>query len=237
VGTRVCCAFEGATTAAALDPIFDWFRHVDQTFSTYLDDSEISRLNSGQLLLEDAQTDVQDVLARCEELREETHGYFDVRAQREDQIDPSGLVKGWSVDRAASLADELGWRNYALNAGGDIRLAGGALPETHWRVGIQHPTEPQQVAAVVTGSNLAIATSGAYRRGDHVLDPHTRRPPEGVLSVTISGPDLATTDAYATAAFAMGLKGLAWTARLRGYNALTLLSDGRSLRTPGFPAR
>ena len=117
-----------------------------------------------------------------------------------------------------------------------MRLRGGALPQPVWRVGIQHPAERQQVVAVVAGDELAVATSGAYARGEHVVDPHTRRPPAGVLSVTITGTDLATTDAYATAAFAMGLDGPAWTARLRGYEALTLLSDGRSLRTAGFPA-
>ncbi|HEY1366743.1 MAG TPA: FAD:protein FMN transferase [Gaiellaceae bacterium] len=73
-------------------------------------------------------------------------------------------------------------------------------------------------------------------RGEHVLDPHTRRPPRGVLSVTITGPDLATADAYATAAFAMGAAGPHWTARLRGYEAMTILSDERVLSTPGFPA-
>ena len=145
-------------------------------------------------------------------------------------------MKGWSVDRAAAIADRLGWRNYAINAGGDMRLRGGALPRPVWRVGIQHPAERQQVVAVVAGDELAVATSGAYARGEHVVDPHTRRPPAGVLSVTITGADLATADAYATAAFAMGLDGPAWTARLRGYEALTLLADGRSLRTAGFPA-
>ena len=63
------------------------------------------------------------------------------------------------------------------------------------------------VAAVVEANDLAVATSGAYARGEHVLDPHTRRPPDGVLSVTITGPELATADAYATAAFAMGAAG------------------------------
>ena len=52
--------------------------------------------------------------------------------------------------------------------------------------------------------------------------------------MTITGPDLGTADAFATAAFAMGLAGPAWTARLRGYEALTILADGRTLRTPGF---
>jgi thiamine biosynthesis lipoprotein len=92
-----------------------------------------------------------------------------------------------------------------------------------------------KVAKVVVANDLAIATSGAYARGDHVLDPHTGQPPRGVLSVTITGPDLATADAYATAAFAMGLRGPAWTARLRDYEAMTILADGRVLSTPGFP--
>jgi FAD:protein FMN transferase len=219
--------------AAALEPVFDWFLWVDATFSTYKDDSEISRLNRGELRREEAHPDVQAVLARCEELREETGGYFDARW--DGALDPSGLVKGWSVDRAAGIADGLGWRNYAINAGGDMRVRGGPLPELRWRVGIQDPRDRGGIVAVVAGDDLAVATSGAYARGEHVLDPHTRRPPTGVLSVTITGRDLATADAYATAAFAMGARGPAWTARLRGYQALTVIDDGQSLRTSRFP--
>ena len=236
MGMPIVVDVRDADDAAALEPLFDWFRFVDRTFSTYIADSEISRLNRGELALADTHPDVREILARCEELRIETKGFFDVRAAGEGSVDPSGLVKGWSVDRAADIADELGWRNYAINAGGDMRLRGGALPEPAWRVGIQHPENPDQIVAVVAGDDLAVATSGAYARGDHVLDPHTHRPPEGVLSVTITGRDLATADAYATAAFAMGLGGPAWTARLRGYEAMTLLADGRSLRTRGFGA-
>jgi FAD:protein FMN transferase len=221
--------------AAALDPLFEWFVYVDETFSTYIGGSQISRIDRGELALEDADEDVRAILTRCEELRIETKGFFDARAAGTG-LDPSGLVKGWSVDQAAAIADELGWRNYAINAGGDMRLRGGALPAPVWRVGIQHPTQRDRIVAVVGGDDLAVATSGAYARGEHVIDPHTGRPPAGVLSVTITGPDLATADAYATAAFAMGVAGPAWTARLRGYEAMTLLADGRSLRTPGFPA-
>jgi thiamine biosynthesis lipoprotein len=140
-------------------------------------------------------------------------------------------VKGWSVDRAARIFDEAGCRDYAVNAGGDMVVRGSL-----WRVGIQHPLERDRVAKVVEATELAIATSGEYERGAHVLDPHTHRPPAGVLSVTITGPDLATADAYATAAFAMGERGPAWTARLAGYEAMTILADGRVLSTPGFPA-
>ena len=215
--------------------VFAWFREVDARFSTYKDDSEISRLNRGELSLDDAHPDVRFILERCEELREETGGFFNARTA-EGQLDPSGLVKGWSVDRAGAILEAAGIRNYAVNAGGDVRLRGRAVPELTWTVGIQHPLIRDRVAAVVEGVALGIATSGAYARGDHVVDPHTGRPPSAVLSVTVVGRELATADAYATAAFAMGERGPAWTARLDGYEAMTILADGRVLKTMGFPA-
>lgn len=219
----------------ALDEVFGWLRRVDETFSTWKDGSEVSRLGRGELALEEASAEVREVLARCEQLREETRGFFDARIG--GRLDPSGLVKGWSVDRAAALLDARGLGDYALNAGGDIRVRGGALPEAAWRVGIQHPRLRDQVCAVLEVTETAIATSAEYERGHHILDPHTGAPPSGVLSVTIVGPDLATADAYATAAFAMGERGPAWTARLpHGYEAMTVLADERVLKTPGFPS-
>jgi thiamine biosynthesis lipoprotein len=88
---------------------------------------------------------------------------------------------------------------------------------------------------VVEADDLAVATSGAYIRGDHVVDPHTGAPPRGVLSVTVVGPDLATADAYATAAFAMGAAGPDWTRGLGPYEAMTITDDGRVLSTQSFP--
>ena len=222
--------------ADAVGEVFEWLRLVDARFSTFRQDSEVCRIDRGDLSLEQAHPDVRAVLARCEELCDETGGYFDVRAGASRLLDPSGLVKGWSVDRAAALLDASGAMNYTINAGGDARLRGGALPEDTWRIGIQHPRERDRVAAVLETRDLAIATSGAYERGEHVIDPHTRRPPTGVLSVTVIGPDLATVDAYATAAFAMGPRCAQWTAGLSGYEAMTILADGRVLLTQGFSA-
>ena len=218
----------------ALAPMWAWLRWVDETFSTYKPESEISRIGRGELEVEDADTAVQYVLARCEELRAETGGYFD--SHFDGSLDPSGYVKGWAVGRGVALLESAGLRNFAVNAGGDIWLAGGALPDFEWRVGIEHPEQHDRVAAVVELRDGAIATSGTYARGDHVVDPHTGRAPDDVLSVTVTGPDLGTADAYATAAFAMGAAGPNWTARLRGgYEALTILADGRVLSTSGFP--
>jgi thiamine biosynthesis lipoprotein len=226
---------DDAVDEDALGAVFEWFQAVDATFSTFEPGSEVSRIARGELRAEDASPNVQEVLVLCEGLRQETDGYFDAYAT--GCFDPSGLVKGWSVDHAAAMLDRAGVENFAVKAGGDIRLVGGARPDSSWRVGIQHPARRDRIAAVVEGHDLAVATSGAYGRGEHVLDPHTRRPPTGILSVTITGPDLATADAYATAAFAMGAdRAPAWTATLpNGYEAMTILAPDRVLTTPAFP--
>jgi thiamine biosynthesis lipoprotein len=221
--------------AEVLDELFDWFREVDERFSTYKEGSEISRLNRGELHIRDCHPDVRLVLARCDELREETGGYFDARYASLLEVDPSGLVKGWSVDRGRELLEAQGIANYSINAGGDIRMRGAALPGSAWRTGIQHPVLHDRIAAVVEANDLALATSGTYIRGEHIVDPHTGAPPSGLLSVSIAGPDLATADAYATAAFAMGEEGVAWTATLRPYESYIILADERSFATPGFP--
>jgi FAD:protein FMN transferase len=233
---------------AVMDEAFDWLRRVDATFSTYRPESEMSRLNRGELRLDEADPEVRAVLQRCEQLRFETGGYFDARAafwQGEAQgriehpspaaVDPSGLVKGWAVDRAANLLDAAGARNFCINAGGDIRVRGAALPDPSWRIGILHPLQHDKVAAVVQANDLGIATSGTYARGKHIVDPFDPTAPQSVLSVTIVGPDLGTADAYATAAFAMGEDGPEWTTGLAGYEAMTILANETVLYTPGFP--
>ncbi len=221
---------EGDAGPAALDRVFEWLRFVDATFSTYRTDSEIRRLDRGELALRDAHPAVREVLTRCERLRVATGGYFDARAR--GRLDPSGLVKGWSVDRAAALLSAAGARRFSVNAGGDVLVRGGP-----WRVGVQHPRERDRLAAVLSVTDGAVATSGAYERGEHIVDPLTGRPARGALSVSVLGRDLATADAYATAAFAMGERGPAWTAGLRGCGAMTILADDRVLSTERFLRR
>jgi thiamine biosynthesis lipoprotein len=223
---------EGGADPTMLDPAFDWLRLVDETFSTYKPDSEISRLGRGELTVSECRPEVDEVLVRAAQLREETGGFFSVRAT--GTLDPSGLVKGWAVGRAAEILSSAGARNFSINAGGDVVLRGRPAPDQLWRVGIQHPLQRDKVAAVVAGEDFAIATSGEYERGAHVIDPHTGRPPAGLLSATIVGPDLATADAYATAAFAMGEAGPRWAATLTGYETLCITTGEVVLTTPGF---
>ena len=212
---------------AALDAVYAWLRVVDARFSPFRADSEISRIDRGELSLRDAHPDVREVLARCEGLRVATGGYFDARAG--GSLDPCGLVKGWAVDRAGALLAAAGARRFCIDAGGDVLLRGGP-----WRVGVRHPRRGDRLAAALELCDAAVATSGAYERGAHVLDPVGGGPARGALSVTIVGRELATVDACATAAFAMGARGPAFTARLRGCEAMTVLDGDRVVCTAGF---
>jgi thiamine biosynthesis lipoprotein len=94
---------------------------------------------------------------------------------------------------------------------------------------------PDQVAFALALTDAAVATSGTYARGEHIIDPFTASPPDGLLSVTIVGPDLTTADVYATTAFAMGVeRATTWCAGLDGYEAVLICDDDTLLSTPGI---
>jgi thiamine biosynthesis lipoprotein len=237
MGTVVSLDIRGAAEPpahAAATRVATWLHDVDRRFSPYKPDSEICRIDRGELDPARASTDVRDVLARCAELREATGGAFDVRAR--GRLDPSAFVKGWAVDRAVEILERAGLTDFSLAAGGDVVVRGGALPEPVWRVGVQHPHDRQAIALAIELTDLAVATSGTYERGEHIVDPRTGAPPSGVLSVTVLGPELALADAYSTAAFALGADGPRWTLGLDGYEAMTVLDGDQVLFTPGFPA-
>ena len=182
--------------------------------------------------------EVRDVLRLCEDMRLDTGGAFDifeVPAPNGTTLDPSGLVKGWSIELAATMLERSGCSNFCINAGGDIALRGQPTVGEPWRIGIRHPEQIHELATVVTASGpLAVATSATYERGAHIIDPHTRQPTTELASVTVVGPDLTLADAYATAVFVMGLDGLEWILERPGYDAYAITHDAITTWTPGF---
>ena len=157
----------------------------------------------------------------ADELQDRTAGYFDPRGFHPDgRPDPTGVVKGWSVDEAVAILRLAGARNVQVVAGGDLVVVGEPEPGRPWRIGIRHPDDAAKVAAVLGVRDLAIATSGLYERAGHIRDPHTGDVPAGLRSLTVAGPTLAIADAFATAGFAMGEAGIAWVGRQSGFGAL-----------------
>ncbi|MEU4243774.1 FAD:protein FMN transferase [Actinoplanes sp. NPDC026619] len=240
MGTAVSIELADDRPAPALRSLIDdvcaWLHEVDARFSTYKEDSEVSRMRRGELTAADCSADLRHVLSACADLWQDTDGYFDAYAL--GPLDPSGYVKGWSVEVASERLLAAGSANHYINAGGDIRMRGTHPEGGPWRVGIRHPWEADKVSWVLAVSDGAVATSGTYERGDHVLNPRTGLPARGLRSVTVVGPSLALADAYATAALAMGEAGLNWLAKLStdGYESAVVTDDGRAFSSAHLPA-
>lgn len=209
-----------------------WLHRVDAVFSTYRPDSDVSRIRRGELTVAKADPHVAEVAELCERARVASDGHFDARWR--GGFDPTGLVKGWAVDRASDLLREHGSGNHAVNGGGDMRLAGRAAADRPWLVGISDPVRPRRIITVVSGSDMAVATSGVAERGSHIVRPLTGEPATELAAVTVTGPDLTTADAYATAAVAMGQAALAWVEDLPGHEAFVVTAAGETGRTSGF---
>ena len=241
MGTAIRIELSDGGPVSVLDEVFDWFREVDARFSLYRADSEMSRLARGDVREADVHEDIRAVLELCEEVRIRSGGTFDAARHRPDGLlDPTGLVKGWSVDRAGLILTGAGVVDWSINAGGDILTHGRPAPGEPWRVGIQHPLRRDAIAAVVSGTDMAVATSGTYERGRHIVDPFaSERPgqpelPAQLLSVTVVGPALTFADAYATAAFAMGGDAARWIASIPDYEGGVITSAERVIWTAGM---
>ena len=219
---------------AALEEAFADLGRMDALFSTYRRDSDVSRIDRGELRPEDAEPEVRAVLDLCERYRRATGGWFS--AWIGGRLDPSGLVKSWAMDRACAILERHGARNYLLNAGGDVVARGHREDGEPWRVGIRHPVQRDRVVRVVLATDVAVATSGTYEKGTHVLDPHTGRAATGVVSVTVVGPDIVEADVHATAALAMGRSVLDLVEALDGYEAYAIFPDLTASWTSGFDA-
>ncbi|GGM44483.1 FAD:protein FMN transferase [Dactylosporangium sucinum] len=222
-----------------VEAAFAGLRHADAVFSPYRDDSDLTRWERGDLAAGAADPTFAEVLALCDEARERTGGWFDPRGLPDPRtgaprFDPSGLVKGWAVERAAGPLRRLQRYSWCINAGGDVLVHA----EDHhpaWRVGIEDPTHPALLLHVLERRDGAVATSGTAHRGGHILDPYTRRPAGAVRSVTVTGPDLLWADVYATAAAARGPRGLHWLDTLDGYAALLVSASGLRQVTTAWP--
>jgi len=216
-----------------VDEVFAWLHEVDHRFSTYKQDSEVNRLHRGELRLPHCSADLSHVLDQCADLWQQTDGYFDIYAT--GRLDPSGYVKGWSVQVASERLTAAGAVNHYVDAGGDIQTRGRPAPDDEWQIGIRHPWERDKICWLLGGTDLAIATSGLYERGLHVINPRTGTPAELLRSVTVVGHDLGVADAYATAVVAMGRSGLSWLAQLDGHECAVVLEDGRGYESTGLP--
>jgi FAD:protein FMN transferase len=219
-------------TEADIERVFAYFRSIDATFSTYKEESEISRMNRGELAEEECSDAVKTILALSEQTRQETRGYFDIR--HDGIIDPSGIVKGWAIFQAAQMLKEAGFVNYYIDAGGDIQMAG-MNNGNPWRIGIRNPFNRNENVKVLAITDKGVATSGSAIRGQHIYNPHQQEELiRDIVSLTAIGQNVYEADRFATAAFAMGKRGIYFIEQLVGFEGYMIDSSARATYTSGF---
>jgi thiamine biosynthesis lipoprotein len=223
---------DATVTQDDLDNVFTYFAWVDETFSTYKATSEISRINRGEVVEAEYSDAMKAILTLSEQTKRDTHGYFDIR--RDGKYDPSGIVKGWAIQQAANLLSSAGFCNFYVDAGGDIQVAG--YKDGHpWRIGIRNPFNRTEYIKVLGLTDEGIATSGSAIRGQHIYDPyHPERPIEDIVSVTVIGANVYEADRFATAAFAMGRRGIQFLEKLAEVEAYMVDAQARATFTSGF---
>lgn len=168
------------------------------------------------------------------------------------KIDLSAIAKGYGVDAVCQALQELGWTDYMVEVGGELRTAGKSPSGGAWRIGIDAPRDMsnlgQDLQAVLQLGTVAVATSGDYRnfryvdgeRISHTIDPRYGLPVKhNLASVTILAPNCMLADALATTCMVMGAKdGMKLIQGIAHVECYMILRDGDSLttkRSPGFP--
>jgi thiamine biosynthesis lipoprotein len=224
---------DASVTESVLEAVYSYLGYVDGTFSTYKENSEISRINRKLLDLSQASEDMRLIFALAEETRQLTNGYFDI--VRNGQYDPSGIVKGWAIYNAAALLRERGCQDFYVDAGGDIQTVGKNAQGQNWRVGIRNPLNIHEIVKVVSIADGGVATSGTSIRGQHIYNPKSSAPlGTSIVSLTVIGPNVYEADRFATAAFAMGENGIAFIEELDGFEGYQIDKDGLATFTSGF---
>lgn len=216
----------------------------DTIFSTYQRGSQISRLQRGELEPAGCDPWVREVIELCVQARERTDGWFDADLpDRSDpagprRFDPTGLVKGWAIERVTrDLSAALPDHDVLVNAGGDIGVRCRRTDTPDWVLGIEDPADRSRMLATVPLRTGGMATSGTAARGAHIVDPRSGAAVDRGGSVTVIGPDLMWADVHATAAFAMGDAAPDHLARLAGHLSFVVHPDGTTMTIPGPPAR
>ncbi len=234
MGMPISVEIAGDAPNDCFEQVFAHFMSVDERFSTYKEGSEISRINRGELPEGSWSSDMRDIFALAEQTRQETGGYFDLR-RPDGMLDPSGVVKGWAIRNAAYLLEGLGAHDFYVDAGGDIASQGHTAEGAPWSVGIRNPFSKDKIVKVIYPKGRGVATSGTYIRGQHIYNPHDPgRPITDIVSLTVVGPDVCEADRFATAGFAMGMKGVAFIEAYPGLEGYGIDRDGIAAMTSGF---
>lgn len=215
-----------------INEVFSYFHYIDNKFSTYKENSEISQINRGELKESQYSSEMKKILFLSEKTKKETNGYFDIHIN--GILDPSGIVKGYAIFEAAKILKNKGFNNFYVEIAGDVQTYGKNEKKEKWRVGIQNPFNLNEIVKVVCLEGQGIATSGTYIRGNHIYNPKSKEKADDIMSMTVIGKNVYEADRFATAVFVMGIKGVEFIEKLKGFEGYMIQKDKNSVYTSGF---
>lgn len=202
-------SIESENLNLSYQPQIEFLHTIDQIFSTYIQSSQVSKLRTNQIQIQECDPMLVQIWQLSLIARELTDGAFDPWAVT-GGFDPSGYVKGWAADQICNQLQSAGVKHIQVNAGGDISLRGGSSNQKLWQIGVAHPQLPDEISKVFQITDGAIATSGTAERGNHIIDPQSKTIAVGARSATVVGPDGGLADALATALIVTGRDGAKW---------------------------
>jgi len=216
-----------------VDSVYEYFHYIDKVFSPYKKESEVTKINLHLISEKDYSDDIKTVLALCEDTKQKTNGHFDV--YRYGKLDPSGFVKGWAINEAYKMLKKRGFKNFYIDAGGDIQVSGKNKEGHNWIIGIRNPFNRYENVKILKINEEGVATSGTYIRGQHIYNPFLpSQKLTDVVSFTVIGPNIYEADRFATAAFVMQEKGIYFIEKLKGFEGYMIDKFGISTSTSGF---
>ena len=225
---------DNIVTKKEFGKIFSYFEAIDCRFSTYKKESEISLINKCLVKEKDFSCEMKEIFSLAEETKELTFGYFDIVTPL-GKYDPSGIVKGWAVYKASRILEEDGYKNFYIDAGGDIQTSGKNSNGKKWKIGIRNPFNTEEIVKTVELSGEGVATSGLYIRGDHIYNPNNKNYSiENFASLTVIGPNVYEADRFATASFAMGVGGIDFIEGLKEFEGYAINNNSIAVFTSNF---
>jgi thiamine biosynthesis lipoprotein len=204
MGMPITVDIPGCDIGQVFKNTYGRLREIDKSFSPYKKNSELSKYQRGELDNDDLSAEFKKIMSACKAAEEQTDGYFS--AYFSGVYDPTGYVKGWAIAEAGKI----------ISAGGDILARSDS--DKVWNIGIQDPKNKQGIVNKLSIKNGAVATSGNYERGGHIINPKTGKHAGTYLSLSVTGADIIKSDVLATACFAAGNIDL--INKFKGYKAL-----------------
>ena len=219
-------------TTKIFEEIFNYLISVDEQFSTFKKNSEITLFNEGKIDSKDLSDDMKKIFNLSEDMKNRTNGFFDITYN--DRIDTSGLVKGWAIYNASLILHQKGFKNFYVEIAGDIEVSGLNNEGQKWAIGIRNPFNKSENVKIVYLSDIGIATSGTYENGNHIYNPIEKRAADEIESLTIIGPNVYEADCLATACFAMGANGIYFLEKTPGFEGYMIDHNKIATFTSGF---